>query len=172
MEEILKSIDEIASRGQQEVVIPDGYTAIGGEAFRGCTSLESVVIPEGVSRIGENAFEGCTSLARIEVASDNPVFCGIDGALYSKDQTILLRVPGTIRSFQVPKSVTKIGEYAFKGCTSLKSVVIPKSVSEIKWSTFEGCTSLESVSIPDSTCWDKNTFTNCPKLTITRRPSR
>jgi hypothetical protein len=40
------------------VVIPEGVTRIGGEAFLGCTSLPSVVIPESVTEIGYMAFLG------------------------------------------------------------------------------------------------------------------
>ena len=62
LEKILKSIDEIASRDQREVVIPDGYTAIGNGAFGFCTSLERVIIPESVSVIGDDAFADCPKL--------------------------------------------------------------------------------------------------------------
>ena len=42
------------------VVIPEGVTEIGKEAFQGCTSLTSVVIPESVTKIGNYAFKRCT----------------------------------------------------------------------------------------------------------------
>ena len=54
-----------------------------------------------------------------------------------------------LSSVKIPKSVTKIGSEAFKGCDEIKSIEIPDSVTEIgdkafKWS------SLASVVIPDS----------------------
>lgn len=42
--------------------------------------------------------------------------------------------------------VTSIGNYAFAGCTSLKSVVIPGSVTSIGAKAFYGCTNLGKVS--------------------------
>lgn len=50
----------------------------------------------------------------------------------------------------IPKGVTKIGNEAFYGCTSLKSITIPNSVTSIGDYAFEDCCSLESINIPDS----------------------
>lgn len=44
----------------KNVVIEDGYTSIGSEAFANCISLDKVVIPATVSNIAEDAFSGCT----------------------------------------------------------------------------------------------------------------
>lgn len=38
------------------IVIPDSYTSIGMDAFRGCTALESAVIGNGITGIGTNVF--------------------------------------------------------------------------------------------------------------------
>ena len=46
--------------------------------------------------------------------------------------------------------VTKIGEDAFRKCTSLESIDIPNSVTEIGVNAFWYCTSLESIDIPNS----------------------
>ena len=37
-------------------------TAIGDQAFYGCTSLQSIALPESLRRIGGYAFRGCTAL--------------------------------------------------------------------------------------------------------------
>ena len=42
----------------------------------------------------------------------------------------------------IPDSVTKIGESAFEGCTSLQSITIPDGVTKIWKNAFDGCTSL------------------------------
>lgn len=50
-----------------DVVIPDGVSAIGVSAFRGCSSLESVTIPDSVKDIGDFAFKGCSSLGSVTI---------------------------------------------------------------------------------------------------------
>lgn len=52
-----------------KVIIPDGVTEIGKEAFAGCTNLQSLVIPNSVKVIEEGAFITCTSLKSIIISS-------------------------------------------------------------------------------------------------------
>ena len=60
----------------------------------------------------------------------------------------------------IPNSVTSIGSYAFKDCTSLTSVTIPDSVTSIGYYAFYDCTSLTSVTFENTEGWwvseDKN----------------
>ena len=54
-----------------------------------------------------------------------------------------------LSSVKIPKSVTKIGSEAFRGCSKLESIEIPDSVTEIGEKAFKW-SSLASVVIPDS----------------------
>ena len=52
----------------KNVVIPDGVTTIGYEAFSRCSSrLKSITIPDSVTSIGRRAFYNCSNLTSITI---------------------------------------------------------------------------------------------------------
>lgn len=129
--------------GVTEVVIPDGVTKIGEEAFLNCKNLTSITIPDSVTEIADGyfyngAFSGCLSLTSINIP-DSVTKIG-NRAFYNCPK---------LTSIMIPDSVTIIGEGAFIGCKTLASITIPSSVTEICNSVFYDCSSLISITIPD-----------------------
>ena len=173
------------------ITIPDSVTSIRSSAFGGCTSLSSITIPSSVTSIGSSAFGGCASLTTINVATGNQNYVSVNGVLYNKDKTTIMRYPAgkkeknyrisdgvtcidgdafesctSLTSIKIPDGVTSIGGSAFSGCTSLTSITIPDGVTSIGGSAFSGCASLTSITIPDGvTSIRDSTFEGCTSLT-------
>ena len=144
------------------VVIPNGVTSIGEEAFAFCENLTSITIPNSVTSIGEDAFKACKRL--MDVTIPGSVTSIGSGAFWACE---------SLKSVNLPGSMTRISFITFADCKSLTSITIPDSVTCIGNRAFSGCSSLTSVSIPNSvTCIGQGAFERCESLTSITIPKR
>ncbi len=154
-----------------EYRIRSGTKVICNYAFSQCRSLSSIEIPGSVTQIGESAFFGCSSLTSILVSANNPIFCSIGDVLYDKKKSSLIRCSTKYIQFEIPESVTQIGDSAFSECSSLTSIEIPDSVTQIGDSAFYRCSSLTNIEIPGSvTRIGISAFSGCSSLTSIEIP--
>ncbi len=151
----------------QEVLIPNSITVIEG-SFQECNSLTHIAIPGSVITLKEN-FETCRQLESIDVDKSNPNYTSVDGVLFNKDKTTILRHPSekSDKQYIIPDGVKTIGTFTFYGCSRLTEVIIPNSVKRIRRCAFWGCKSLTSIIIPDSvTEMEVYAFDKTKKLTV------
>ncbi len=152
--------------------IPSSVTFIGDHAFWYCSSLTSINIPSSVTSIGVNAFSGCSSLTALTVDANNPKYSAEGCILFNKKRTTLIGAVGSQKTYDIPKSVTRIEDSAFFGCRSLTSINIPNTVTSIGGGAFGICSSLTFINIPSSvTSIGDHAFRNCSSLTSINIPS-
>ena len=175
------------SRDFTAVILPKTTKTIESEAFFNCSWLRHITIPEGVTRIEEGAFAGCAlsevflpasvthfsnavyqcpTLLSIRVDPANQVFKSLDGILYDKQVTAVLRCPeGRTKAVSLPSTVHHVSRMAFHHCLNLSTVTLPDGVDVIGQMAFYRCTNLERISIPAGVKKiEAQTFVDCPRL--------
>ena len=149
----------------KEIRIPQGCTQMGN-AISFCDGVETVYIPAGITKFNVSNFFACPKLKTIIVDEGNDVYCSVDGVMFSKDKTKIVRFP-TINSeaYAIPNTVNTIGEKAFYD-SDVKNVEIPSSVTNIQPSAFNNCKALETLTIPNSVIsLGGSVFNSCSNLT-------
>jgi hypothetical protein len=176
------------------IIISSSVTSIGNSAFKDCEGLASINIPSSLISIGNYAFENCKRISAINIPSavnsigrgafiffygsinvdiNNSKYSSIEGILFNKTQTELIQVPmSKTGSYNIPSSVTSIGDYAFMFCSGLTNISIPSSVTSIREGAFSHCIGLTSMNVPLSvTSIETYTFSECNKLMSISFPS-
>lgn len=130
--------------GSYDITIPTDFgrfpvTAIGDDAFRGCSALKKVTIPQSVTSIGDSAFAGCHNLDSVT----------INDAATSIGNRAFTECPLTT-TLSLGKKITTIGDEAFYDCRGLTSVTIPPSVTSIGKKAFLQCIHLKTLSFGEN----------------------
>ena len=160
----------------KNVIIREGVTSIGDNAFLGCGKISSIEFPDSLTSIGKSAFNPSPALNEVTLPPNL-----VDLGAYAF-------AGGNFSSIEIPEGVTSIKKYTFSGCkklisiqlssglvsiddgafnkcTELSSIQIPNTISTLGNFTFMGCTSLTSLEIPNGvTCIPKSLLDGCSSL--------
>jgi len=93
--------------------IPSTVTSLEVGSFRNATALTSITIPASVTSIGQQAFSRTFALTSVSIAEGSQLTNIGLGAFY---------LSTAITSITIPASVTSIGNYAFENASALKDV--------------------------------------------------
>lgn len=142
------------------------------EIESGITPLSSIVLPKGITTIGDDAFSYNTSLTSIKIPNTvttkgNATYKSIDDVLIlNKAGTKVIMASRNATTYNIPNTVTEIGQNAFYYCNKMTSINIPDSVTTIGAKAFYRCSSLKEITIPQSvTSIGANAFEYCENLT-------
>ena len=84
--------------------------------------------------------------------------------------TNLFYTINTITSAVIPEGFKYIGNWAFSGCTKLKSISLPSTLKSINYQCFSRAI-IESIYIPDGCSLGYGLFTDCASLKSVRLPA-
>lgn len=126
------------------VELPEGLEEIRDGAFGSCNSIKSLTLPSTVSIIGNDSFMNMNGLQEINISENNKNFCSVDGNVYSKDMTRLIRYcyKNDVFEFTIPNTVVSIADYAFSVFNSfipLTKLNINDGLTYIGRDAFNGC---------------------------------
>ena len=142
-----------------ESIILKVCKTIEHESFVNCPKLKSLGETSSVTEIGAGAFSGCSSLQSIDLSN-----CIIFGSGWTGYGGIFNGC-ASLKSVILPKTLTKIPEGLFSGCSALTSFDF-SNITSIGNSAFEG-TGLINVVIPASiTSIGYNAFNGIEYVTI------
>ena len=164
------------SASVKKLVVEDGITSIGNDAFSDCESLVSAELAEGITSIGDGAFTGCYDLEKINIPN-SVTSIGYD-AFDSCWTLPSLELPSglsklessavsftAIKELTVPHGVKVVDSYLVAYNDNLTTVTLEEGVEEIWHRAFWGCEKLNNITIPRSVKKiEEEAFLECTSL--------
>ena len=134
-----------------QYTIPESVERIEADAFEFVREMKKLHIGSGLKSISTNMLDKLAGLQVITVSEDNRVLSSDGGCLYSKDKTLLLKVPDNIPGpvLELPEHVTDISADAFGHNTGLEKLILSKGITKLDDSLFDKCSKLKDVTLAE-----------------------
>ena len=135
------------------ITIPNSVTSIGGSAFYGCSGLTSVTIPNSVTSIGYDAFSGCSSLTSVTIG--NSVTWIGDDAFYDCSGLTSVHITDLVSWCKIEfnswdSNPLVYAKHLYINGKEVDNLVIPNGITKIENYAFCNCSGLTSVTFPNS----------------------
>jgi hypothetical protein len=134
----------------KSISLPQSLEYLGGYVFWNCTSLPSIVIPKNVKEIGYrygNLFRGCNQLKSLTVEEGNSQYdsrSACNAIVETASNSLITACAGT----RIVEGIETIVEEAFTGMP-IHSLHLPKTVSKIENYAFFNCEELVSITVDE-----------------------
>jgi len=179
------------------LAIPEGVTELGNDVFPQA-QFESVSLPASLKTVSpdfgtQSPFSSVTA-GSWTAAEGSLVYASLDGALYTKDKTTLIKYPAGKSSFDVENTVTVLAPGVFAKCSfetanlsglsitslpdsafdsgALRQITLPSGLTAIGERAFWDCENLQALAIPDSvTSIGWGALSNCTALASLHIPA-
>lgn len=152
----------------KEITIPETVNNVPVKALRVIQSKSDIIhIPATVENYIIAVDSAEDGVAYYDVDKDNPYLTSVDGILYNKDMTKLIRVPSRYagKKIVVPDGVKTIDNFAFFSLDNVESIELPDSVEVIGRCAFSASRKLETVKLSENLdILSDNAFSECTAL--------
>lgn len=129
----------------KEVVVREGVTSIGENAFKSCDFLTDIKLASTVRRIDKHAFKNCKKLKEIQIPSTvRKVGCAAFFSCKGLKKVVL------------GDGVKVIERYAFAYCDKLEDISLPDNIEYIGACAFRNCPGLGKIEIIRGVCGNRN----------------
>lgn len=148
----VKTINSFAFKDNKlkEIILPEGLETILSSNFN-VLNIEELSIPASVTLIDDYFCDFTKKLININVDEDNPNYTSIDGVLFDKNVSTLIKYPGSKieEQYTVPDTVKVISRSAFQNLKHTKKVILKEGVEELMYDAFAENSKME-IHIPAS----------------------
>lgn len=108
------------------IVVPEGVTEIGDNAFAGCVELQELTLPQGLETIGASAFSYCESLTQLTLPES---VRSIGGLAFNGCSNLVIS--------HLPSQLRHIGNRGFRTC-HIEHCVLHSQIVSLDKGAFDG----------------------------------
>ncbi|MBP1564640.1 MAG: leucine-rich repeat protein [Oscillospiraceae bacterium] len=125
----VRTINKVGNKYLKELILPRYIDVLEKGVFDNCSSLKTLDISENITKIEDI---NCESLESIYVSPTNSNYASVDGVLFNKEKTKLIKYPASKKetSYAILDGVESIDHGAFGDEKYIEKLTVPESLKE------------------------------------------